>query len=73
MITVNVTVGVGMWKASTTVELIAAPHTGDRIVVYGTTITCDIVSIDKDMIYVEQKYRFSSEEQAKQLQAEWDE
>lgn len=64
-VTVMVTVGVGMWKSSKTVELVACPHVGDWIVVGERTVVCDRVTITAEKVYVEQTIRFSSEDAAK--------
>ena len=66
MITVHVTVGIGGWKAHKTVQLIACPHTDDRIDVDGVTVTCERVTIADDAVYVEETIRFASEQAAKE-------
>jgi len=68
MITVHVTVGVGFWKAHKTVQLVACPHTDDRIEVGkdGPTVTCERVTITDKAVYVEETIRFTSEQAAKE-------
>jgi hypothetical protein len=61
-----VNVGIGMWCAKATVQLIACPHVGDTIDVKGITVTCERVHITRKEVFVEQTVRFSSEEDASQ-------
>ena len=65
MIPVHVTVGVGGWKAHASVTLIACPHVGDKIEVQGKTVVCESVYITADRVYVDEIYRFQSEDAAK--------
>ena len=64
MITVHVTVGIGGWKTSTTVQLVACPHVDDLIDVNGITVTCERVCIGTNDVYVEETVRFTSEAEA---------
>lgn len=66
MITVHATVGVGMWKTSKTVKLVACPHVGDRILVGEISVTCERVTIGPKAVYVEETIRFASEQDAKE-------
>jgi hypothetical protein len=59
-----VTVGIGAWTATKVVELAACPHVGDAIDVEGISVTCERVTIGKDVINVEEMIPFTSEEEA---------
>ena len=61
---VSVSVGIGMWKATAEVSLVACPHVGDRIVVNDVVVTCEWVTITAEKVYVEQAARFQSEDEA---------
>jgi hypothetical protein len=62
---VFVTVGIGGWKASETVDLVACPHVGDTIEVKGITVTCERVHITEKAVFVEEIVRFTSEKSAR--------
>ena len=61
MIHCKVSVGIGMWKVRSTVELVACPHVGDMIVVNEYVINCERVYIHADHVSVDQSVRFTSE------------
>jgi uncharacterized protein YkvS len=61
-----VSVGIGHLRASAVVNLIACPHVGDTIEVKGVTVTCDRVHITENSVYVEETYRFASEQEARE-------
>ena len=63
-ITVEVSVGVGGWTASKTVELVSAPHVGDQIMVGDVVVTCETVTIDRDRVYVRERVNFKTEADA---------
>lgn len=63
---VFVTVGIGGWKTTTSVDLIACPHVGDTIDVRGVTVTCERVHISTKCVFVEETIRFPSEQAAKE-------
>lgn len=60
VITVDVSVGRGMWKAHATVKLCACPHVGDTIEAHDITVNCDRVHITDDRVYVEENRVFES-------------
>jgi hypothetical protein len=64
VIPVTVTIGIGGWKVTKEITLIACPHVGDMIDVDDVTVECERVAIGSDMVYVEQTVRFNSEAEA---------
>ena len=60
MIRVTVYLGIGSWKVTKTVTLIACPHVDDVIDVDGVGVTCEQVCIFSDRVQVEQLERFQS-------------
>lgn len=51
-VTVIIEQGTGAWKRFTLVQLVAAPHVGDAILVGEEQIECDAVLIGKFFIHV---------------------
>ncbi len=65
IIRVHVLVGIGAWMAEAHVDLPAAPHVGDQIVVGDQVIHCERVRLFPDHIEVYEKIHFQSETSAR--------